>query len=264
MADAPPRIGGVMSTATGSRRTSRRQTEKLVAKYDRIMMRSGHALVDRFGEGTAEVMRREVLDEFRRLLPEVPYIGGRRNLLSGTLVESAVLLALYRAVVEHGGTVEDAGEVIHRMVRAETERRPRLMRSLMKRLRFGRMGIRRFERLARRSQARRYPGDWVFEVVPSDGATFDAGVDYTECGIVTFLHAQGADELTPYICDCDYITAEVMGFGLRRTKTLAWGCDRCDFRYSKRAVTPAPWPPAFVERTCGEPERTAQEPASQS
>jgi len=41
---------------------------------------------------------------------------------------------------------------------------------------------------------------------------------------------------------------------MQRTKTLAWGCDRCDFRYSKHGVTSAGWPPEFVERTCGQAE----------
>ncbi len=66
-----------------------------------------------------------------------------------------------------------------------------------------------------------------------------------------YLHAQGADELTPYLCDWDYIMAETVGVQLRRTKTLAWGCDRCDFHMTKNGTTTAPWPPPFVERTCG-------------
>lgn len=57
-----------------------------------------------------------------------------------------------------------------------------------------------------------------------------------------YLHAQGADELTPYLCDWDYIMAETVGVQLRRTKTLAWGCDRCDFRMTKNGTTTAPWP----------------------
>jgi len=44
-----------------------------------------------------------------------------------------------------------------------------------------------------------------------------------------------------------------MGVGVTRTKTLAWGCDKCDVRFSKHGETAAPWPPGFNERTCGEP-----------
>ena len=249
-----------MSTEIPTPAVSSRKTDKLVGKVDRTLKRSGDVLVDRFGEETAAVMRGEMLDEYRRLIPEVPYIGGRRNINSENLALAPWALAAYRVVVRHGGSVEDAGELLHRMVRAEMERIPRVLRHWIGRQRFGRLRRRKVEKAARRSQARRYPGDWVFERIDGDGETFDFGIDYTECGIVKYLHAQGADELCPYGCDLDYVMFEAMGIGLRRTKTLAWGCDRCDFRLSKHGVTSAPWPPQFVERTCGQPqteERTA-------
>jgi hypothetical protein len=243
---------------------SNRQTEKLVRRLDRVLERSRGVLVERFGEETAGVMRRKMLDEYRRLIPEVPYIGGRRNPYSFDLSFSAWTLAIHRAVVEHGGTVEDTGELVHRMVRAETDRIPQAIRPWMKRYRFSRLKKRQVERAARRSQARRYPGDWVLKRIDGNGRTFDFGIDMTECGIVKFLHTQGADELTPYLCELDYIGAEAMGVGLHRTKTLAWGCDRCDFRLSKHGVTSAPWPPRFLEQTCGEPITESEEPASPS
>ncbi len=83
--------------------TSRRQTEKLVGKFDRFLKRSGGALGDRFGEETAAVMRGEMLDEYRRLIPEVPYIGGRRNIYSDALAMAPRTLALYRVVVRRWG-----------------------------------------------------------------------------------------------------------------------------------------------------------------
>ena len=234
--------------------TSRRQTEKLVGKFDRFLKRSGGALIDRFGEQTAAVMRGEMLDEYRRLIPEVPYIGGRRNIYSDALALAPRALALYRVVVRHGGTLEDTGELLHLMTKAQMERIPKVLRHWFGRQRFGRLRKRKVERAARRSQARRYPGDFVFQRIDGDGKTFDFGIDITECGIVKFLNAQGADELCPYGCELDYVTFEAMGIGLARTKTLAWGCDRCDFRLSKHGTTTALWPPEFVERTCGQPQ----------
>lgn len=41
----------------------------------------------------------------------------------------------------------------------------------------------------------------------------------------------------PYICLTDKIWADVLGYGLVRTKTLADGFDRCDFRLTKDGVT---------------------------
>jgi hypothetical protein len=203
-----------------------------------------------------------VLDEYRRLAPQVPDIGGGDNIYAGDLVMSAQFLALYRVVVRHGGGLEDAGELVHRIVRLEVGRIPMTVRRLIRAHRFTRVRRRRLERAARRSRRRRYPGDWVFEVVEGDGRSFDFGIDMAECGIVKFFHAQGANELVPYLCDLDYVMAEGMGIGLQRTQTLAWGCDRCDFRMSKDGTTSAPWPPRFVERTCGRPDAAGDGPVS--
>ena len=237
-----------------SRRTSSRKTERLVGGFNRYLERSADALVTRFGEETAAAMRGEMLDEYRRLIPEVPYIGGWRDSHSGHLTFTARALALHRVVIRHGGSVEDSGWVLHRMMETEMERIPRVVRHGMGRFRFTRLGKWWEEAGARKSQAREYPGDWVSVRFDGDGEAFDFGIDHTECGNVKYLNAQDADELTPYICDLEYVTIKAMGFGVQRTKTLAWGCDRCDFRFSKHGVTSAPWPPEFAERTCGEPQ----------
>ena len=237
-----------------SRHASSRQTEKLVAGLDGYLERLADDLIARFGEETAAVMWGEILEEYRRLIPEVPYVGGWRDSHSGHLTLTARALALHRVVIRHGGSVEDSGWLLHRMTETEMERIPRLIRHGYGRFRFTRLGKWWEEAGARKSQAREYPGDWVSERIEGDGETFDFGIDHTECGNVKYLNAQDADELTPYICNLEYVTIKAMGFGVQRTKTLAWGCDRCDFRFSKNGVTSAPWPPEFTERTCGEPQ----------
>ena len=247
-----------------SRHASSRQTEKLVAGLDGYLERSADDLIARFGEEAAAVMRGEVLEEYRRLIPEVPYIGGWRDSHSGHLTFTARALALHRVVIRQGGSVEDSGWLLRRMMETEMGRIPRVVRHGYGRFRFTRLGKWWEEAGARKSQAREYPGDWVSERFDGDGETFDFGIDHTECGNVKYLNAQDADELTPYICDLEYVTIKAMGFGVQRTKTLAWGCDRCDFRFSKNGVTSVPWPPEFTERTCGEPQPTESSEATGS
>ena len=210
--------------------------------------RRGDALVEWYGQDEAAVMREEMLQEFRRLLPGLPYIGGRRNMFSGFLSGAAQGLAMYRVIVRHGGSLEDTGELMHRRYRAKIMRVPRVIRHrIMKPLM-----VRQMTKAARLSQQHRYPDDWVMEIVDNRGQDFDFGMDVTECGDLKYLRAQGAEELCPYICDLDNVLMNSLGAGLHRTKTLAWGCDRCDFRITKNGDTTAPWPPRFVERTCGQ------------
>jgi hypothetical protein len=111
--------------------------------------------------------------------------------------------------------------------------------------------IAKLKPLAARSQRRQYPEDWVMTFVDGAGQDFTYGVDVTECAIQKYLAAQGAPELTPYLCLADYVSSEAMSRGLVRYKTLAEGCAVCDFRYKQgRPSYLYPlrdgWPPKFA------------------
>ena len=237
--------------ATWVKRTQERRERAAVNRAGQL---GKPVLVDRFGQEEADVMLREMVEEILRLAPEAPHIGRDGSPAAGNLKGAYSGLAVYRVVKRHGGSVEDAGEFFHRLSREQLVRLPKVIRSVMAWYWFSSLRRRKWERGAQRSQARRYPGDWVVEMVPAEGEDFDLGFDITECGIVKYLHAHDADEMTPYLCDVDYVAAEVLGYGLHRTKTLSWGCDRCDFRFSRHGQTTATWPPQFVERTCGLPQ----------
>ena len=187
----------------------------------------------------------ESLAEFERLIPELPYIGGDGNPLTGNLVFSASALAFYRVMKRHGKGVEEIGELLYRIVEAWIERYPRFIRRLMGVYYMSRRNRRLSRRRAPLSQERRYAGDWVFHYVEGDGEAFDWGRDYVECGIVKFLQGQEADELMPYLCLTDYALFGALGIELQRTMTLADGDEKCDFRF-KRGESPSGWPPPWL------------------
>jgi L-2-amino-thiazoline-4-carboxylic acid hydrolase len=226
-----------------------------VRRFQRLLNHNTDSLTELFGATETTAMRQEMLAEYQALLPQVPDIGGRRNPLTPALAMSAWAVAIYRVVLRHGGDAQDAGDVLHQYLQTMVGRIPQP-------LRFQVLGHHRarVEKMARRSQQRRYPDDWVGQVIDGTGQAFDFGIDWTECGVEKFLRAQGADEFTPYICALDYVTAQVAGEQLTRTKTLSWGCDRCDFRFTHPGTTTATWPPDFPERTCGQPQPEVPQP----
>jgi len=224
------------------------QSSKLLKDLDKFLKRMRKRLAERYGEEGAATLHRETLAEFERLIPQIPYIGGKENSLTPTLIQSAWALALYRVVQRRGGMLEETGELICRGAETMFNRYPAFLRHLIGRFAFSKWRVRKMQRAARRSQKREYPGDWVWEVIEGNGETFDGGMDYTECGIVKFFHVQGADELTPYLCNLDYVAFRALGLGLKRTKILGHGCD---FRIIKGGETPPAWPPTFPEEDCG-------------
>jgi len=48
------------------------------------------------------------------------------------------------------------------------------------------------------------------------------------------MKAQNASELTPYLCQTDFAALKATGLRLERTETIASGCQRCNFRISKK------------------------------
>jgi hypothetical protein len=221
-------------------------TRRKLHSFERFLNHHTDSLTGRVGPADAAIMRREMLAEYRALIPQLPYIGGRRNPWNSNLAAAPMALAVYRVVCRHGGSAQDAGEVVVAYAQRMVERIPRRLRPRLLRPR-----PTRAQKVARWTQQRRYPEDWVCQFVDGAGQPFDFGMDVTECAIVKFMHSQGADEFTPWLCHLDYVMAEAAGYGLTRTKTLAWGCDRCDFRITANGTTTAPWPPDFPERTCG-------------
>jgi hypothetical protein len=189
--------------------------------------------VARYGEQLAETVAVEARREYESLIPQIPYIGGRRNPLTWIMISAGMFLALYRAMKAQGKEVEEIGTFVYAGVEKAYGLLPRFALHRYGGLSFTEHRQRRARELALESQERRYAGDWVYSVVQGDGESFDYGLDFVECGICKFFHAQRADEFARYMCRLDFIMSERMGMGLVRTTTIAEGGEKCDFRYKR-------------------------------
>jgi len=183
-------------------------------------------LVARYGVDLAHAILRE---EHERLIPQIPYIGGDENPMTRHLVRSTTSLALYKAMSARGKTPEEAGKILHEAVRERVSHLPISPAQAP-----SAEEIRTKREEARRSQERRYAGDWVWELVEGDGVEFDYGYDFLECGTQKLYHAQGVAEFLPFYCALDFLTTRASGWELARTGTLAEGYERCDFRLKRR------------------------------
>ncbi|MBN1977530.1 MAG: L-2-amino-thiazoline-4-carboxylic acid hydrolase [Anaerolineae bacterium] len=246
-------LGGLSMIRLGGKRRSGETDEayyvgnkaRLLRDHRRLAAIGQGIMAARYELDFVAAVTRESLAEFEGLLPELPYIGGDQNPLTGNLVFSASALAFYQVMKRRGKTVEETGELLYRIMEAWIRRYPGFIRRLMGSYYLSKPSRRQSKKRAPLSQERRHAGDWVFEYVEGDGETFGWGRDYVECGIVKFLHSQGADELAPYLCLTDYALFGALGIELMRTMTLAEGCEKCDFRF-KKGESPSGWPPPWL------------------
>ena len=214
--------------------TSRKS--KLLKNFDNVMKKVGIVLISQYGKEFAETIVIEARQEYSKLIPEIPYVGQNRILVQ-FIIGTAQSLAVYKVLSNHGKTVEEAGKLYYLMCKALLNSYPRIVRWLIGKASFSKFYLRALKKGALKSQKRLNPGGYVFSFVDGDGREFDYGVDYTECGGCKFLSEQGASELAPYICTADIIYSELFGWGLTRTKTIAEGFEKCDFRFKKGGKT---------------------------
>lgn len=74
--------------------------------------------------------------------------------------------------------------------------------------------------------------NWYTDYTPGRDET-EYFCTYRKCGLCTLGRKTGHPELIPYMCQMDYISIDMMGATLYRTKTLATGGDCCDFHVVK-------------------------------
>ncbi len=208
---------------------NRSRRQELV--YRRIATSALSILLGRWPD-LAESITRQSAQELSKLIPAVPYIGGRRNPFTGIIDRTAVYLALYRSMRSHGLSVQDAEQVLLALAEQEFRRYPTWVCRLIGYVYMSRINQLRIRRYAELSQRRYYAADFVCRQVDASAVNDRWGIDYQECGIVKFLRAQGAEELAPCMCRMDYIVFPAMGINLHRTGTIAEGCPMCDFRFS--------------------------------
>lgn len=209
--------------------------ERLLRDFIKFVGVVRQVLVTHYGkEGAAEIAQ-EAWQEYESLVPQIPYIGGRRNPLTTNLVGTTRGLALLKALRIREERVETIGRIYYEMMETHLSSSPSWPFWLMRmglRTKVGQSVFKRaLKRMATESQKRHYPHDFVLEYVEGKKGEFDCGIDYTECAIVKLFRSQDAGEFARYVCLYDYPKSKMTGTGLVRTMTLAEGQEMCDFRF---------------------------------
>ena len=212
------------------------QKARLLRDFDRTLKIIKDPIIARYGDTLAGEMVFAAREEFSQLLPELPYVGGKQP-FTQFVISSGWFLALYRVMKAQGADVREAGEMAFQLSRLYLERVPGYARRLLGYMTFSPRYLRKLRQRAAESLTHPYPRGYVFSYVEGDGVNFDYGVDYHQCATWTLYQEQDATTLTPYLCACDYLYSEMLGWGLIRTTTLSEGGKICDFRFKRGGPT---------------------------
>ncbi len=182
---------------------------------------------------------------YKRLIPELPYIGGDKNALNRILLLTSAYVPIVKVLKNEGMSTRENGHMIVTTAsKGYEEKIPWLVKRYIRWNYFSDWGKQKKKAAALLSQKKRYPEDWVFNFVEGDGLTFAYEITYSECALHKFWTSQNLKEYVPYLCLCDYGIWKAVGVEVKRTKTLGNGATECDFRYIKKgSEIPPAWPP---------------------
>jgi hypothetical protein len=232
-----------MDIGSGSTYYLARQAQ-LMERFEQDAQDWQQVLSGAWDRDLVESVIQQARKEFGMLIPQIPFISGDENHLTGELIRSARCLALYKAMRAHGRTAADTGKVLYDAAEVLAARvGPTILPSQRPSLEDL---IQRRREQAERSQERRYADDWVYKVVEGDGVSFDYGYDFTECAALKFYRAQGAEEFMPFFCFLDFPLSRTIDRGLSRSMTLAEGHPLCNHRFKAGRPPEHTWPPPFL------------------
>ncbi|HAG13702.1 MAG TPA: hypothetical protein DCG49_07545 [Ruminococcus sp.] len=179
-------------------------------------------------------------------LEQLPYIGGSEN---GNDTNNLVKCCEYAAVFVVGRRQGCSDYMLGKLLHfAEKRRHKHLSKSFssflskMLQTRFVQDVLRIF---ARKSAdfAKKYPYAWQFEYEAPD-AENEIRINCTRCGAYQYLTEKGMQDIMPYLCNLDYVTAQAYHVPYYRDAVIAYGDACCANKIRRNApVVTDNWPP---------------------
>ena len=201
---------------------------KLLNGFDKSADITRDYVVSLYGRELADTLIKDARQEYEHLIPYIPYIDWMPALNSFLRI-SALELSVFKAMKKHGKSASETWEICHKALTARMEDIPKYLRRII-----GWYLFTGFVKNRARKMSGRDLGGFTIEFVDEEG---DWGVNYKQCAIYEFLKQQDAEEFSPYVCLSDIVLSDAMAWGLKRTETLADGCDKCNFRFRRGAPT---------------------------
>jgi hypothetical protein len=206
--------------------------------FEFFLRSASPVLARHHGRAFADEVIDDTRTEYERVRPEVPDIGGMRNVFQPVMTVNGWIVALHRGMSRRGKLPEDAIRVFQEVFDGWLQKLPVFVLKATGRLLLSAPLRWYFASQARRSRERRYAEDFVWRV--EQGPAGEISLVFDECAVNKWYEAQGVPELKPYCNVADVTYSRLMGMGVDATETIGIGCDRCALRYKHGRETVVP------------------------
>ena len=210
----------------------------MLGSFDRVAPRIRARLVAHYDPAMADRVVASTRLRFESILPELPYIGGRRNVFTWVIIVNGWLVSLHRAMQSEGHGAEDSIRIAVEVTDGFFRAIPPFLLRWLGHAALSRPAVAYLKRQAARSQQRQHPQDFVYTA--TDSALGESVLEFSECAVNKFYEAQHAKELKPYCNFFDVTYSRLMNMGVDAHQTIGLGCDTCQLRYRHGRDTEVP------------------------
>lgn len=188
--------------------------QKLLDKYDidRVTMFITHAK-----------------ESFMSTCPLIPEVDEKSPWLKN-IIAVAYEIGIWLQLEKSGMAIPEISELTCEVLSDVMRQIPLAIRNGMKTASLSQSFVSEF---AKESKDLNHNNNWNISLVyPNASDSFEIGINIHTCPIVRMCETLGVLRFAPYFCKNDFVTYNVLGIQLTRTKTLADGDVMCDFRLS--------------------------------
>lgn len=195
-------------------------------------------LVSELGPEAAGAIVADARREYGRVRPEVPDIGGSRNVFQPVMTVNGWIAALHRAMRSRGSSARDTIRVFQQVFDGWLQKVPGFVLRAIGWLMMSAPVRWYFARQARRSQERRYAEDFVWRLEQGPGG--EVSFVFDECAVNKWYDAQDLRDLKPFCNVADVTYSRLMGLGVDASETIGLGCRQCALRFKRGRETAIP------------------------
>ncbi len=84
------------------------QKKKLLKGFDKVAQRATKCLIKNYNEDFARTVIEKTREKFEQIIPDIPYIGGKRNQFTPVMIINGWIISFHRAMVGYGKTTEES------------------------------------------------------------------------------------------------------------------------------------------------------------
>jgi len=215
-----------------------RRRQPLLRSFDWFARRAAPRIAARTDPASATAILADARTRFAAVIPELPYIGGVRNIFTPVMIVNGWIVALHRAMQARDHPPADVIAICAEVSDDVFRSAPARILRIVGRLAFTSPMRALFRRQATRSQRRVHAEDFVYRFRETDDG--EMALVFDECAVNKFYEAQHVEELKPYCNFFDVTYSRLMGMGCDATETIGLGCQQCSLRYKHGRDTPIP------------------------